>query len=171
MYTRIFSNACISLDLAEVQRGRPTDPHCCNFRSGFLTPHLITSSGEAAPRGPDPGIRQRIQIGMIRPIRVDHTNCFYKWLLKLIHSHTHKYTHILCLWLSLVCVCVVWSRERGFPLSLDVFMCGWSSRNPGTPGISVEPVSHTMSERNEDRKIWNYSFTNALLTHSETIHI
>ncbi len=26
----------------------------------------------------------RIQIGMIRPIRVDHTKIFYKWLLKLI---------------------------------------------------------------------------------------
>ena len=28
----------------------------------------------------------RIQIGTIRPIRVDHTN-FFKWLLKLIHSN------------------------------------------------------------------------------------
>ena len=34
----------------------------------------VTSSGTAAP-GPDPRIRHRIQIGMFRPIRVDHTNC------------------------------------------------------------------------------------------------
>ena len=31
------------------------------------------------------GVEPRIQIGMIRPIRVDHTN-FFKWLLKLINS-------------------------------------------------------------------------------------
>jgi len=34
----------------------------------------VTSSGQAAP-GPDPRIRHRIQIGMFRPIRLDHTNC------------------------------------------------------------------------------------------------
>ena len=34
----------------------------------------VTSSGKAAP-GSDPRIRHRIQIGMFRPIRVDHTNC------------------------------------------------------------------------------------------------
>ena len=34
----------------------------------------VTSSGKAAP-GPDPRIRHRIQIGMFRSIRVDHTNC------------------------------------------------------------------------------------------------
>jgi hypothetical protein len=34
----------------------------------------VTSSGKAAP-GPDPRIRHRIQIGMFRPIRLDHTNC------------------------------------------------------------------------------------------------
>jgi hypothetical protein len=34
----------------------------------------VTSSGKSAP-GPDPRIRHRIQIGMFRPIRVDHTNC------------------------------------------------------------------------------------------------
>jgi hypothetical protein len=37
-------------------------------------PHPVTSSGKAAP-GSDPRIRHRIQIGMFRPIRVDHTNC------------------------------------------------------------------------------------------------
>ena len=34
----------------------------------------VTSSGKAAP-GPDPRIRHRTQIGMFRPIRMDHTNC------------------------------------------------------------------------------------------------
>ncbi len=34
----------------------------------------VTSSDKSAP-GPDPRIRHRIQIGMFRPIRVDHTNC------------------------------------------------------------------------------------------------
>jgi hypothetical protein len=34
----------------------------------------VTSSGKAAP-GPDQRIRHRIQIGMFRPIRLDHTNC------------------------------------------------------------------------------------------------
>ena len=37
-------------------------------------PHPVTSSGKSAP-GPDPRIRHRIQIGMFRLIRVDHTNC------------------------------------------------------------------------------------------------
>jgi hypothetical protein len=34
----------------------------------------VTSRGKSAP-GPDPRIRHRTQIGMFRPIRVDHTNC------------------------------------------------------------------------------------------------
>jgi hypothetical protein len=34
----------------------------------------VTSIVKASP-GPDPRIRHRIQIGMFRPIRVDHTNC------------------------------------------------------------------------------------------------
>ena len=34
----------------------------------------VTSSGKTAP-GPDPRIRHRTQIGMFRPIRMDHTNC------------------------------------------------------------------------------------------------
>ena len=34
----------------------------------------VTSSGKSAS-GPDPRIRHRIQIGMFRPIRVDHTDC------------------------------------------------------------------------------------------------
>ncbi len=34
----------------------------------------VTSSGKSDP-GPDPRIRNRIQIVMFRPIRVDHTNC------------------------------------------------------------------------------------------------
>ncbi len=34
----------------------------------------VTSSDKSAP-GPDPRIRYKIQIGMFRPIRVDHTNC------------------------------------------------------------------------------------------------
>jgi hypothetical protein len=37
-------------------------------------PHLVSSSGKTAP-GPDPRIRQRIQIDMFRTIRLDHTNC------------------------------------------------------------------------------------------------
>ncbi len=39
--------------------------HCGGVGSG---------SRDAAP-GPDPRIRHRIQIGMFRPIRLDHTNC------------------------------------------------------------------------------------------------
>ena len=31
-------------------------------------------------------LQSRIQIGTLRPIRVDHTKFCYKWLLKLIHS-------------------------------------------------------------------------------------
>jgi hypothetical protein len=42
------------------------------FRSEKTSP--VISSGKFAP-GPDPRIRHRIQIGMFRPIRVDHTNC------------------------------------------------------------------------------------------------
>ncbi len=34
----------------------------------------VTSNGKSAP-GPDMRIRYRIQIGMFRSIRVDHTNC------------------------------------------------------------------------------------------------
>jgi hypothetical protein len=34
----------------------------------------VTSRGKSAP-GPDPRIRHRIQTGMFRPIRVEHTNC------------------------------------------------------------------------------------------------
>ena len=53
----------------------------------------VTSSGKAAP-GPDPRIRHRTQIGMFRPIRMDHTNCLQvaiktlqiKAYSQLIHS-------------------------------------------------------------------------------------
>ena len=34
----------------------------------------VTSRGKSAPET-DPTIRYRIQIGMFRPIRFDHTNC------------------------------------------------------------------------------------------------
>jgi hypothetical protein len=49
-------------------------------------PHPVTSIGKAAP-GPDPRIRHRIQIGMFRPIRVDHTNCLQ------VDIKTHSFTH------------------------------------------------------------------------------
>ena len=54
--------------------------------TGFPTPLLITPSGKAAPRRPDPGIRRRIQIGTLRPIRVDHTKC----LQVAIKAHSFK---------------------------------------------------------------------------------
>ncbi len=46
---------------------------------GFQVPmvlenRLVTSSGRDAS-GPDPRISHRIQVGMFRSIRVDHTNC------------------------------------------------------------------------------------------------
>jgi hypothetical protein len=47
-------------------------------------PHLITSIGKTTTRGSDPGIRQRIQIDMIRTIRVDHT----KFLQVDIKTHS-----------------------------------------------------------------------------------
>jgi hypothetical protein len=52
----------------------------------------VTSSGQAAP-GPDPRIRHRIQIGMFRPIRLDHTNCLqvaiktHSFILIFLMSH------------------------------------------------------------------------------------
>ena len=46
----------------------------------------VISRGKAAP-GPDPRIRHRIQIGMFRPIRVDHTNC----LQVAIKTHSFIY--------------------------------------------------------------------------------
>jgi hypothetical protein len=48
----------------------------------------VTSSGQAAP-GPDPRIRHRIQIGMFRPIRLDHTNC----LQVAIKTHSFYMLH------------------------------------------------------------------------------
>ena len=52
----------------------------------------VTSSGQAAP-GPDPRIRHRIQIGMFRPIRLDHTNC----LQVAIKTHSFNSFLIICL--------------------------------------------------------------------------
>ncbi len=49
----------------------------------------VTSSGKAAP-GPDPRIRHRIQIGMFRPIRVDHTN--YLQVAMKTHSMISPWT-------------------------------------------------------------------------------
>ena len=46
----------------------------------------VPSSGKPAP-GPDPRIRNRIQIGMFRPIRVDHTNCLQ------VAIKTHSFIH------------------------------------------------------------------------------
>jgi hypothetical protein len=47
----------------------------------------VTSRGKSGP-GPDPRIRYRIQIGMFRPIRVDHTNCLQ------VPIKTHSYTYL-----------------------------------------------------------------------------
>jgi hypothetical protein len=55
--------------------------------TGFPTPLLITPSHKAAPRRPDPGIRRRIQIDTLRPIRVDHTKC----LQVAIKTHSFIY--------------------------------------------------------------------------------
>jgi hypothetical protein len=58
-----------------------------------LTHHRpVTSSGKAAP-GPDPRIRHRIQIGMFRPIRVDHTNCLQVAIKTHSCSSTTRYNH------------------------------------------------------------------------------
>jgi hypothetical protein len=46
----------------------------------------VTSNNKTAP-GPDPRIRHRIQIGMFRPIRVDHTNCLQ------VAIKTHSFKH------------------------------------------------------------------------------
>ena len=51
----------------------------------------VTSSGKSAP-GPDPRIRHRIQIGMFRPIRVDHTNCLQVAIKT--HSFSGQLTNI-----------------------------------------------------------------------------
>ena len=51
----------------------------------------VTSSGKAAP-GPDPRIRHRTQIGMFRPIRMDHTNCL-QVAIKTSSSSKRTRTH------------------------------------------------------------------------------
>ena len=53
----------------------------------------VTSSGQAAP-GPDPRIRHRIQIGMFRPIRLDHTNCLQVAIKT--HSFTRHHGDEIC---------------------------------------------------------------------------
>ena len=49
----------------------------------------VTSSGKAAP-GPDPRIRHRTQIGMFRPIRMDHTNCLQVAIKTLQFNRFHE---------------------------------------------------------------------------------
>ena len=51
----------------------------------------VTSSGKSAP-GPDPRIRHRIQIGMFRPIRVDHTNCLQVAIKSIQFNSTVSFT-------------------------------------------------------------------------------
>ncbi len=58
------------------------------YENKFLAP--CKNSGKDAP-GPDPRIRHRIQIGMFRPIRVDHTNCLQVAIKT--HSFTQFTTH------------------------------------------------------------------------------
>jgi hypothetical protein len=62
----------------------------------------VTSSGKSAP-GPDPRIRHRTQIGMFRPIRMDHTNCLQVAIktlqfncqgLRVIFSQTKSVTYL-----------------------------------------------------------------------------
>ena len=61
--------------------------HCGDIE---LTEYLANESGpvpfqrQAVP-GPDPGIRRRTQIGMFRPIQMDHTNCL-QVDIKTFHS-------------------------------------------------------------------------------------
>ena len=52
-------------------------------RTGIPTSLLAIPGDKAASRRPDPRIRQRIQLGTIRPIRVDHT-IFFKWRYSFI---------------------------------------------------------------------------------------
>jgi hypothetical protein len=57
----------------------------------------VTSSGKSAP-GPDPRIRHRTQIGMFRPIRMDHTNCLQVAIKTLQFNQTTFtiYFYYLC---------------------------------------------------------------------------
>jgi hypothetical protein len=74
----------------------------------------VTSSGQAAP-GSDPRIRHRIQIGMFRTIRLDHTNCLQvaiktqsflvyvcRFLIDCCRIHNKKSSKILLLQKKLI---------------------------------------------------------------------
>ena len=66
----------------------------------------VTSIGKSAP-GPDPRIRHRIQIGMFRSIRVDHTNC----LQVIIKTHSFLVTFP--------------TPEEGFLSNFDTWFVFW----------------------------------------------
>ena len=53
----------------------------------------VTSSGKAAP-GPDPRIRHRTQIGMFRPIRMDHTNCL-QVAIKTLQFNSIQFRYVI----------------------------------------------------------------------------
>jgi hypothetical protein len=66
-------------------RGTESEPGVVKTHSDDIpTPHPVTSSVKTVP-GSDPRIRRRIQIGMFRPIRVDHTKCLQ--VANKTHSH------------------------------------------------------------------------------------
>ena len=88
--TRLSANCCCvpieleKIDISILKTSRISQDLIVVYTKDNPTPHLSTSSGKAAPRGTNPGIRQRIQIGMIRPIQVDTT----KFLQVAIKTHS-----------------------------------------------------------------------------------
>jgi hypothetical protein len=61
---------------------------CLEVIDAFI--HALTACRALTNAEPDPRVRQRIQIGTIWPIRVDHTK-FFKWLLQLTHHHDRSF--------------------------------------------------------------------------------
>ncbi len=91
----------ISIDREYIERPKVALEPCIEQDTH---PHPVTSSGKVAP-GPDPRIRQRIQIGMFRPIRVDHNNCLqvtiktHSFIIKLVQSFYVRETDVFkCVW-------------------------------------------------------------------------
>ncbi len=75
----------------------------------------VTSSGKSAS-GPDPRISHRIQIGMFRPIRVDHTNC----LQVTIKTHSFSPDHTTDTLFFQGDICITIQMEQYGEVSIEI---------------------------------------------------
>ncbi len=129
----------------------------------FLSPH------PSRPHPPRSRMHTRIQIGTLRPIRVDHTNCLQVALKTHSFIHIQPHTLLTPTLLTFMCTQVLWclarlTRSRTSDVTMDpdirltilstrATQCMRDRRNPGDP-IDLHRLSPSSKMKIFFRLFW-----------------